>query len=102
MTMPGMGTNKPPKEPGSGFDPWLMIRLVPIALISIAVLFFWAQNRNDTRFDFLWFNFTARLGLMLTISFIAGAIFAKLVELWMRAKKGDRISRKIEKDLGTN
>lgn len=49
-------------------------RFGPPALIIAAALVFVFQNTDDTTFDFLWFNFSAPLWVMLVVFMLVGAI----------------------------
>lgn len=84
MTLPG--APRQPKNEGTGFDARAVMRLIPPAIIAILVLAFWIQNRNETRFDFLWLNLEARLWVLLTVSFVCGVVFTALIGWWRRPR----------------
>lgn len=51
-------------------------RFGPPAVLLVVALLFVFQNTNDARFDFLWFDFTAPLWLMLLGSMVVGGVIA--------------------------
>lgn len=62
------------------------VTLIVAGLIVIGFAIFVAQNTEDTQFEFLTFNFTWPLWLVLVIVFVLGALAGQGL-LWLRRRR---------------
>lgn len=60
--------------------------LIIAGIIILAIAIFVAQNTEETVFEFLWFNFTTPLWLVLAIVFVLGALMGQVLA-WMRRRR---------------
>jgi uncharacterized integral membrane protein len=67
--------------------PW---RLVVAGIIAVALVLLIVQNNEDARFEWLSFDFTTRLWLMLLLSAVGGALAWEFVKLAMRRMRRSR------------
>jgi uncharacterized integral membrane protein len=56
-----------------------------VAVVIMAI--FVAQNTEDVLFEFLWFNFTIPLWLVLVGVFVLGAIVGQAAMWWRRRRR---------------
>lgn len=63
------------------------IAMVVAGLIVIGMAIFVAQNTEDITFEFLWFNFTWPLWLVLVIVFVLGALVGQAAMWWRRRRR---------------
>lgn len=68
-------------------------RFGPGAVISVIALLFIVQNQEAADFEFLWFDFTTGLWLMLAISVLAGVAIG-LFAARRRSRRKKRAERK--------
>lgn len=68
-------------------------RFGPGAVVAAITLLFIVQNQVSTKFEFLWFEFTTGLWLMLLISVLAGAVIG-----WFVARRRARRKRRKDND----
>jgi uncharacterized integral membrane protein len=73
-----------------GGDTKAPIAMVVAGLIVIGVAIFVAQNTEDVTFEFLWFNFTWPLWLVLVIVFVLGALAGQGAMWWRRRRRRNR------------
>jgi uncharacterized integral membrane protein len=74
----------------AGDDTKAPIAMVVAGLIVIGVAIFVAQNTEDVTFEFLWFNFTWPLWLVLVIVFVLGALAGQGAMWWRRRRRRNR------------
>lgn len=70
-----------------------MRRFGPPALIGVAALLFVLQNTQDVDFEFLWFNFSWPLWIMLVVFMVVGAIVAYGIGRRRRSRKARAAER---------
>lgn len=68
-------------------------RFGPGAVVAVIALLFIVQNQVSTKFEFLWFEFTTGLWLMLLISVLAGVVIG-----WFVARRRARRKRRKDDD----
>lgn len=65
------------------------VALIVAGVIVVAIAIFVAQNTEDIQFEFLVFNFTAPLWLVLVIVFALGALAGQGL-MWVRRRRKRR------------
>lgn len=64
-------------------------RLIIAGLALLAAMLFIVQNNNRVRFEFLVFNFRARLWVVILVSLLLGALLGQAIGLLRRRRKKD-------------
>lgn len=72
-------------------------RFGPPLIIAIAALLFVLQNTEETRFNFLWFEFRWPLWIMLIVFMLAGAIVDYGISRRLRSRRRRRAQAAAER-----
>jgi uncharacterized integral membrane protein len=64
--------------------------LIGLIIVGVLAVIFVLQNTNSAQVEFLFFDGSAKVWVVILVSIIAGMLLDRLLQLWMRRRKERR------------
>jgi uncharacterized integral membrane protein len=64
--------------------------LIGLIVVAVLALIFIVQNSNDAPVTVLFWDFTTSIWVVIVIALVLGMALDRLLQLWMRRRKGRR------------